>query len=267
VPPGEVQRLFLAAIKGTPGVLAQPAPDVNTIGFNDRGVEYRVRYWTASFDRRDPLDGAVRDRLWYALQRAGHGVPAALRHIYMHESSERTRGEEQVRAADAREGSLRVVDIFRDLPKEALRAVAQGTERRMYCAGELVIEEGSEGSELFVVESGEVEVLVARERGEPARVAVLGKGRFFGEMSLMTGERRRASVRTTTDTVLLVVDKSDFQPVLESNAALAQRISSLLAERELGLGEAQSRDPGERKSMVEQRSDALLQRIRAFFSL
>lgn len=267
VPPAEAQRLFADAVAGTPGVLAYPAPDVLTVGFTDRGVEYRVRYWMRDFDRRELIDGSVRERLWYALQRAGLSIPGAQRHVFVHETTKEARAEEQAEHARERASVLHEVDFLRDLPEAAMQHLATTTERRMYAAGEVVIVEGSGGEELFVVESGEVEIVVARGGTSTVRIATVGPGRFFGEMSLMTGEKRRATVRTLRETVLLVVSKHDLQPILESHPAIAQRISEVLAEREVALGNVSARSEKEHKSIVEQRSDALLARIRQFFSL
>ena len=278
--PGEAHQIFLDAVRGTPGVLEQPPPDVQTVAFNDRGIEYRVRYWTTQLDRREPVDSAVRDRMWYGLQRAGHSLPGAQRHVFVHETGDEARSRQEERAAQQRERTLRYVDFFRELPDDAVHALAITAQRRRYSAGEVVIEEGSAGEELFVVEQGEVEVLVGAavptradsagpetSRKEPVRVATLGPSRFFGEMSLMTGEKRRATVRTTRETVLLMVGRKNLQPVLETHPALAEKISDLLAEREVALGQMQVVAGQDHKSVVEQRSDALLQRIRHFFSL
>ena len=264
----------------SPGVLEQPPPDVQTVAFNDRGIEYRVRYWTTQLDRREPVDSAVRDRMWYGLQRAGHSLPGAQRHVFVHETGDEARSRQEERAAQQRERTLRYVDFFRELPDDAVHALAITAQRRRYSVGEVVIEEGSAGEELFVVEQGEVEVLVGApgppradgagpetSRKDPVRVATLGPSRFFGEMSLMTGEKRRATVRTTRETVLLMVGRKNLQPVLETHPALAEKISDLLAEREVALGQMQVVAGQDHKSVVEQRSDALLQRIRHFFSL
>ena len=267
VPPNEVHRLFAEAVAGTPGVLPHPAPDVQTLGFTDRGVDYRVRYWMTDFTARGPIDGAVRDRLWYAMQRVGLSIPGAQRHVYVHETTREAREERQAEHARERASVLRDVDFLRDLPEPAMERLAATAERRMYAPGEIVITEGTDGDELFVVESGEVEIVVTQGNRAVARIATVGPGRFFGEMSLMTGEKRRATVRTVRDTVLLVVGKKTLQPVLEAHPTIAQRISEVLAERELALGNVSIRSEKDHKSIVEQRSDALLARIRQFFSL
>jgi small-conductance mechanosensitive channel/CRP-like cAMP-binding protein len=267
VPPAEVHRLLLDAIHGAPGTLQDPAPDVQTIGFTDRGVDYRIRYWLVDFERREPIDSAIRDRLWYALQRVGLSIPGAQRHVFVHATTKEARAEQHEEHRQSRVSALRGVDFLREVPDDAMHQLAATTERRMYAPGEVIIIEGSEGEELFVVEKGEVEIVVTRGAAAAARIATVGPGGFFGEMSLMTGEKRRATVCTLEPTILLVVGKKDLQPVLEAHPAIAHRISEVLAEREVALGHAVARNEKEHKSMIEERSDALLARIRQFFSI
>ncbi|MEM1415055.1 MAG: mechanosensitive ion channel domain-containing protein, partial [Myxococcota bacterium] len=68
--PDEVTETLLGALADVDGVAGRPAPDVLLRGFHERGVEYELRYFVESFGRRERVDGAVRSRVWYALQRA-----------------------------------------------------------------------------------------------------------------------------------------------------------------------------------------------------
>jgi CRP-like cAMP-binding protein len=102
--------------------------------------------------------------------------------------------------------------------------------------------------------------------GLEKEVAVLGEGEFFGEMSLMTGEPRKATVVARADAECYVIDRALFQQILRNNAKLAEEIGKLLSEREMknkiereGLSAEAAR-----KSTDHQ---ALLHRIRSFFGL
>jgi small-conductance mechanosensitive channel/CRP-like cAMP-binding protein len=266
VPPTDAHAVLLQAVRSSPEVLQEPAPDVVTLGFGDAGVEYKVRFWTDQFGRREPVDGDVRDRVWFALQRAGHPIPFPARTVLMHDAGHEARAADQTLAAEHRERTLRFVDLFRGLPDDVLDALARGSKRRFFMAGETVIAEGDEGDELFVVERGEVEVLLTRH-GEAMRVSVIGASGFFGEMSLMTGERRRATVRALGPSALLVVDKAVLAPVLGAHPEFALEMSTMLAARELALGQVPIGPEMNGQAVVEVRSRDLLDRIRKFFGL
>ena len=123
--------------------------------------------------------------------------------------------------------------------------------------------QGEASGEMFVVESGEVTVVL----GE-SPIARLGPGKFFGEMALMTGEVRNATVRSAGACRLLVIDAPSMRAVLESAPDLAVHISRVIAERQAALEEetaaASLRQP---PASTEERSSQLLGRIRKFFSL
>jgi CRP-like cAMP-binding protein len=123
---------------------------------------------------------------------------------------------------------LSQVDLFAALPPEALRALAEATASRPYGRGERVIAEGSDGHTFYVVAGGEVSV----RTGAPAvEIARLRRGQYFGEMSLLTGEPRSATVVATEDSVLLEIDRATFARIFQMLPGLARQLSAQLAHR------------------------------------
>ncbi|MFK7988607.1 MAG: cyclic nucleotide-binding domain-containing protein [Sandaracinaceae bacterium] len=264
-PPARVHRLMKEAVVEVQGVMQHPLPEVQTVAFTERGVEYRVLYFIDSFAQREGIDSRVRDRLWYALRRAALPIPAPQRRVTMiQQSAAAAEAAHQAKIVDVEKALMRV-PLFKPLPDTLLHEVAMHTERRLYAPGELIIQQGDYGEELFVIEKGDLEVLVDAHDGMK-HVASLHKTDFFGEMSLMTGVERKATIRSETEVSLLVVSKETLQPVLEASPELAQEISRVLAERELELSSSTrvSMLPTEE---IQERSGELLTRIREFFSI
>ena len=264
--PGRVRDAILAGLTGTSGVLADPPPYVQTRNFADSGIEYAVHFYTDDFASRDRVDGYVRDRIWYALQRGGVQVPFPQRTVHSHLVSEETQGHSLERELERRDRVLRHVDFLDVLPKEAHRALAAAATVRLYAPGEMVVAQGDAAGELYIIDRGEVVVELPREERTPREVARLGPGKFFGEMGLMTGEQRRASVRAVVECELLVVSHGAFQATLISNSDVIEKISDLLLARQAQLDAvAESRD-----TMIEppqDRSKRLISQIKSFFNL
>jgi small-conductance mechanosensitive channel/CRP-like cAMP-binding protein len=263
VPPHVVQQTILDALIGSFGVVSQPPASVVTNGFVDGNIEYWVRLFTDQFHRRDAVDGTARDRIWYALRRIGV-TPAAApnRAVHMQEVSSAARAREE-RELSERERALRSVDFLAVLTDEQRRQLAAASAVRLYVAGEVIVNRGEASAEMFVVESGEVVVAVG-----DSELARLGPGQFFGEMALMTGEPRNATVRAANACRLLVIDASSVRAVLESSPEVAVHISRIIGERQAALEQesaAASIRPA--RETVEERSSRLLGRIRKFFSL
>lgn len=264
-PPARVHRIFLNAIVEVPGVCAHPPPDVQTIHFGDSAVEYRVRFYIEDFFDRAVLEGRVRDRLWYALRRAAVPIPTAQRRVtLLEQNAATTEQEHHKRVADV-EDALERLPLFKPLSPALMHELATQTERRLYAPGELVIQQGDYGDELFIVERGKVQVLLDRHGGME-HVATLGPRDFFGEMSLLTGEQRRATVRAEGEVTLMVVSKQALQPIIEDFPDLATEITEVLAEREAQLRTSRVSEEGGGRAETDRRTE-LLSRIRAFFSV
>jgi small-conductance mechanosensitive channel/CRP-like cAMP-binding protein len=273
VAPHFVHGTILEAIGGSFGVLAEPAPSVVTNAFVDGNVEYWVRFFTEDFDERDRVDGTARDRIWYAFSRAGIAPAPPSRVVHLQEASSTAKAQEAQAQAQLRTG-LRGVDFLRALTEEQLDSLAARTTRRMYVAGEAIVRQGEASAEMFVVEAGEVVVTLdkgspaarGQEHGVDVEIARLGPGKFFGEMSLMTGEPRNATVRAAGPCTLLVLGHAAFRALLESAPDLAEHVSRVITERQAALAGQAAAEPASARS-VQERSSLLLDRIKRFFSL
>jgi len=107
---------------------------------------------------------------------------------------------------------LKSIALFGALSQSTLEALAVDLYECALVPGDFAFREGEPGDELFVVLSGELEVLKRSQSGEPARVALLGPGDWFGEMSVIDVQPRSASVRSLAESNLLAVTL----PALES---------------------------------------------------
>ncbi|HUG68047.1 MAG TPA: mechanosensitive ion channel family protein [Pirellulaceae bacterium] len=266
VPPRQVHQLILEAVGGAWGVLEFPAPTVVTSDFNDRGVEYWVRIFTDRFDKRDAVDGGVRDRIWYAFHRNGISIPSPLRHVQLEEVTHEKRGQEEATRIDQNKKVLRGVEFLKVLPDGAIEQLAQAARRHLYAHGEIIVRQGDEGSELFILTRGEAAVTATNAEGTSVEIGRLGPCKFFGEMACMTGERRSATVTVTKDCETYIIDKDAFKPILEASPELAETMSEILATRRAEIDQRSAEVSGNGESSYPRRGD-LLDRIREFFSL
>jgi voltage-gated potassium channel len=98
--------------------------------------------------------------------------------------------------------------------------------RSRSCApGELIVRKGDEAHSMYLIASGDVEVLLP---GESVR---LGPGDFFGEMAILKSRRRAVTVRAMTHCRLLVLDAEDFHELLEANPTMAQHVHETVEAR------------------------------------
>ena len=172
------------------------------------------------------------------------------------------------------------VDILRALPAEDVQAIVPAVDVRRFPAGAAIFDQGDEGDALYLIESGEVDVLVGRgsedgsspsgeqsedqaavpgSEGEAAttteaaqaRLARLGPGAAFGEMALLSGEPRSATVVAVSDVSTWRIEKQDFDHLLAASPRLAVAVGALLTERVAATTAADAEIEGEARRWQE----------------
>jgi small-conductance mechanosensitive channel/CRP-like cAMP-binding protein len=263
---GSVEAIFKNA--AIPNVAAEPAPHCILVEFHDSYARYAVRYWLTEVGKDDATDSVVRTRVYFALKRSRIplSIPAQAQFVTKESGERKIRksDEEQQRRLDA----LAHVHYFDHLSAEDRARLASGLHYAPFAAGEVMTRQGAEGHWLYLILGGEAQIQVHGEEGLEREVATLRGGQFFGEMSLLTGAPRQATVVAATDVVCYRLDKDVFQDVLRARPDLAGRVAAILAERTVGLQAARHEmDDEARHRRVALATDDLLQRIRHFFGL
>lgn len=254
--PTRVIEVLERAAASAPGVVVQPAPQALIAAYQDSGIQYRVRFWIADYAERIQIESRVLAYIWQAFRRSGIEIPYPVRVMQPPTQTEQT--AEQSRAA-VRE-RLAQIDFLAGLAPVELDRLATGVERRVYLPGEAVVREGEPGEELFYVDRGNATITAGNQT-----VVKLSAGQYFGEMSLLTGEPRAATVTADTELHVLVVGKRIMQELIAANPMLAEHMSGTLVERQAALAQAKKNAPGPvHGAAVAKHQDTLAERIRRF---
>jgi CRP/FNR family cyclic AMP-dependent transcriptional regulator len=121
---------------------------------------------------------------------------------------------------------LKNVPLFAGLDRRELEEIAATMRERKFSSGDTVTEEGTGGAGFFVVESGEADVTV---EGEPR--GTIRAGDYFGEIALLTGSDRTATIKAKTDMVCWGMTPWDFRPLVESNSTIAWKLLTAMADK------------------------------------
>jgi branched-chain amino acid transport system substrate-binding protein len=217
-PPSLVREVAMAAMHSVPSVLKTPSPMVLFKNFVDKGVAFEAIFWHENPNvyilRRDEVGGA----LWNAFARAN--LPFAVDRLMVSKRAEYLPTLPAVDSALEREQLLAVLtgsEMFRMLPDEARLGIVGAYRRRVYGEPELIVRQGDPGSSMFVILSGRVAVLLNQPDSPPKKMAELKSGDSFGEMALVLGEGRNASVQALTQVTLAEIPKEAMQPILQNH--------------------------------------------------
>ena len=267
VPPKKVKSAILQALHEAPEVLRDPCPEAHIAAFGDSSINYAVKFYYLDFRREDDVESEVLDRIWYRFRREGISMPYPIRDVRMREI---TRADEEAdRVAGLAEvgGRLRGIYLFDGLEADDLAFIAGHLREQIYAGGEVLVKQGEEGDSFYLVRDGRVVVCVRDEAGRETEVARLERDAFFGEMSLLTGEKRAATVKAETDTTVLVLAKDVFGAVLQRHGQLAEHLAEILERRSRERLEKMSITRDASADAAEMTSGVLLRRIRKFFGL
>ena len=261
-----VRRILLGAVRSLQGVegFVADRPGVVLVGPpTDEGVPYLIRYWILPWNPLSPT--TARDRVVSrALDHlAIANVPLGRERQEVVVSRRRPLASHEVSLAGRAE-LLGRVRLFDGLEEGERRRLAADLRRIDLNAGDVLFRQDDRGDTLFIVAEGAVDVLVAQgEAGGPVRVATLGAGDFLGEMSLLTGDPRRATVRAATACMLYELPRATIAAVVEARPEVTEVLSLTLARRKAALESAGRTDVD--AVAVEHGRRTLLQRMLHIF--
>jgi small-conductance mechanosensitive channel/CRP-like cAMP-binding protein len=272
VPPTEVIRVVTDALVCEPveGSAVDPAPNCILMDFKESYCSYAARYWLTDLAKDDPTDSLVRSRIYFALQRAGIplSVPAMTAFVEEHDQ-ERAKLHHE-REIEQRLGALNLaqVELFEEMNDEERRKLAERLIFTPFMKGEVMTKQGAQAHWLYILTKGSAEVFVSTDTGVHKTVAVLHGGDFFGEMSLLTGEPRSASLKALEDSECYRLDRKAFDDILHGRPEIAHYLSELLARRKVGIEAVRhDLDAEARAAMLKGQQQGILDKIHKLFGL
>ncbi len=245
-----------------PLVSRHPAPNCVLMDFKDGLAQYAVRYWLTDAQVDDPTDSAVRVHVYAALRRQGLTLAMPVMDVNMTaESAERDRRRHDAEMM-MRVHALRAMELFSTLSEEELLHLANTLAWAPFSKGDVITRQGAVAHWLYVIVSGEVDIWYEVNEHERRFLTTLPSGRVVGEMGLMTGEPRRATVIARTEVECYRIDKTNFEHIMHSRPELAEEFARILAERSQQLMAVQ-----QGANSHEQHQARILDGIRRFFRL
>ncbi|MBC7908736.1 MAG: mechanosensitive ion channel family protein, partial [Rhodospirillaceae bacterium] len=252
VPVDRARRVLLAAVLGAGRVLSNPRPEVQADGFDERGMVYLVRYWVGDYADDIPCRDAVAASVAHGLQQAGLVPAFPRREVEVGRRVQTTGG--------GISDELHRIPLFRDFAATELDELAARMVERRFVEGEGLFAQGDPGGSLYLLADGVLEV-----RLDDAVLDRMVPGEVLGEVSLLTGQPRSASVVALTDGVVFEIRKEHVEPILRARPQLAEGLAALMAQRQRHNRERLAARRAQTETPVE--PGDLLVRLRAFFGL
>jgi CRP-like cAMP-binding protein len=236
-------------------------------GFNEGNLCYQLRYFLTDFLEDDITDSMVRVHLFASLQRAGIRVAEPQRTVHAIARDEAHAATVRRRELTRRVQMLSGVSLFAALNDGEKADLAEGLQYAPYARGDVITKQGNVAHWLYIVAFGEAEVLFEPPAGGmPRVVGTIRAGEFFGEMALLSGDARSATVIAKTDVECYRLERAAFQSLLSTRPELAEEVKKVINERRSDLEEVRQSIALVGDGSREVRTPNLLGRLRRFFT-
>jgi len=264
VPHERALRILRAGALAAKGPLPNPPPKVRVNGVNNFGVEYKVRYWLLPTEM-SPNKGrnAISSSILSHLHQAGLTLAYQKQDIFYAEMPPR-----HLSFTTDKKSLLSRIELFKDLDENELSTLSDRVKQLSFKADDTIVKRGGNGTSMYILVEGLLSVFApVSSDGSEIKVAQITPGLFFGEMSLLTGEERSATVTCQTDAEVYEVTKDNVQALLEKRPELAELLSRTVAERKVRNEQVGANlNNQEKEEQTQSLADQLLGKMKNFFN-
>ncbi len=263
IPTERALRILLAGAKSADGILSDPPPKVLVDKITDQGVEYKVRYWldpTVTTPRKGRH--RITATILRHLHHAGLSLAYPKKDLFLSRMPHR-----QLDSDIDRTELITRTDLFSKLTPEEVTKLADRVTEKRFTVGSSIVTKGNEGHSMFIIVEGLLNVCTEAESdGRSVLVDDLEPGDFFGEMCLLTGCPRTATIIAQTDVVVFEIVHEAINDLLAARPEIATHLADTVARRQQQLKKAGQTTVQAVEENEESASQKILDQMKGFFS-
>ena len=223
-----------------PGIALQPTPNCLLMDIDNSTARYALRYWLTDLAKDDPTDSQVRQHIYAALNRQDIRLAMPRQHFYVTNRDESYLEHKREARFEQRLEALGHIDLFSTLNQSEQQQLARSLEYRPYAQGDFIFRQGELDHFLYIINSGRADVFVSDDEGNDAYAFSLEQGEIFGEIGLLTGEPRGATVKASSALECYVLGKEDISDLLANRPEIVDEMSQVMVSRQSALQKARA---------------------------
>jgi len=269
VPPARVIAIVEDEMRelAIPNVARTPAASCVLFGFELGNLRYQLRYFLTDILEDDTTDSMVRVHLFATMQRAGIRIAEPQHTVHAVQRDEAHAETVKKRELTRRVQALDGVQLFTGLSDAEKSDIAERMQYAPYARGDIITKQGGQAHWLYILAFGEAEVLYEPPSGPPQAIGALRAGEFFGEMALLSGEARSATVVAKTDVECYRLDRASFQELLATRPEIVEEVARIAGARKPDLEQARETYATLKPLPDGESGNGFVSRIRGFLRL
>jgi small-conductance mechanosensitive channel len=269
VPPARVIAIVEDEMRelAIPNVARTPPASCVLFGFEMGNLRYQLRYFLTDILEDDTTDSMVRVHLFATLQRAGIRIAEAQHTVHAVQRDEAHAETVKKRELTRRVQALGGVRLFAGLSDAEKSDIAEQLQYAPYARGDVITKQGGQAHWLYILAFGEAEVLYEPPSGPPRVIGAVHAGEFFGEMALLSGDARSATVVAKTDVECYRLDRASFQELLATRPEIVEEVARIAGARKPDLEHARETYAALKLQPEDADQNGLVSRIRGFLRL
>lgn len=265
-PPNEVKAILNKVLDDMPEVEIDHIAFPFVKEYADSSITYSLKFWIEDYGQLPFIQDKILSRLWYALRRKNIKIPFPISELHLQMMEKPDREKEHIYDKEKVHDELKDFSWLEKLSDAQLDLLAEKAWIETYAKEEYLILEGEEGDSMFIIVKGIVDILIKNPEGLNVQIAEKKRGEFFGEMSLLTGKERSATIRAREDTTVVVIDKKAFSEILLKDEQLLELFIASLESNQSSLAKVID-DFSKQGNVKESGRAVLIRRIKTYLNL
>lgn len=248
------------------GFFTEPEPNIIVSETNEFGIIYLVRYWINPWRGIYPANarGVVNNSILDYMYLSGLRPSYPKEEVYFSRQQPKTVDFE---SSEFKMNLVKNVSLFDSLNDDERSELAGKIVQKGYGEGETVIKKDEEGDSMFILSEGLLDIRIGSDGAELKKVGDIYPGNFFGEMSLLTGEKRSATITAVKDSIIYEIRKEHVQDLFRHNPEILENITKLVAERRSqNISVLENYGNSSKRESTGNLAQNLLKRCKEFFS-
>ena len=259
--PNHVISVIKDLLKDVNGVDTSIEPLIRLVEYQDFAILYNIRFFYYDYAKIEQVESEIKSRLWYVFNREGIIIPFPIRNIYIQKEEKNIEQEQREKIE-----TLKKIFLFSEMNQEEISLISTKLKKKIFTTGEIIVKQSDEGGSMFIIKKGNVSINLATPPEQMIQLKMLHQGDFFGEISLLTGDKRTATVKAITEVELYELAREELHSVIQRNKDIAYKLEQVVMQRKEELLKAIEDDTlvMEEKAKNEKSFHIILDKVKKF---